>query len=51
VAATLRFYRPLHGAWLANMAEEPQVELSILRDSAVEVPVRAKQACTIRLTF
>jgi alpha-mannosidase len=51
VEATLRFFKPLRGAWLANMAEEPQAKLPIRGDGSVALLVRAKQVCTVRLTF
>jgi alpha-mannosidase len=49
VEAMLRFFKPLHGAWLANMAEEPQAALPIRADGSVVTQVRPKQVCTVRL--
>ena len=51
IHATLRFYRPLQQAWVANMAEEPQEETPIIGDHSVNLFVRAKQVCTVRLSF
>lgn len=47
--ASLRAYRPIRSAQMANLNEEPQANLPLADPNTVELPVGPKQVCTVRL--